>query len=97
MRPAVWLSDRLAAQCSHANEHQVCLEWIVRPCATGRQKEKRADPVKYGVVRWRCVTRHQEVVWRRSRGDQCRAPFEGTRLFLCERTATTSRAVAPGD
>jgi transposase len=30
MRPAVWLSDRLAAQCNHADEHQVCLAHLIR-------------------------------------------------------------------
>jgi transposase len=29
-RPKVWLSDRLAAQCNHANEHQVCLAHLIR-------------------------------------------------------------------
>src|SRR5215470_3953828 len=30
MRPEVWLSDRLAAQCNHADEHQVCLAHLIR-------------------------------------------------------------------
>src|SRR5215831_8729869 len=30
MRPKVWLSDRLAAQCNHADEHQVCLAHLIR-------------------------------------------------------------------
>ena len=30
MRPGVWLSDRLAAQCNHADEHQVCLAHLIR-------------------------------------------------------------------
>jgi transposase len=29
-RPQVWLSDRLAAQCNHADEHQVCLAHLIR-------------------------------------------------------------------
>jgi transposase len=29
-KPKVWLSDRLAAQCNHANEHQVCLAHLIR-------------------------------------------------------------------
>ena len=29
-RPEVWLSDRLAAQCNHAEEHQVCLAHLIR-------------------------------------------------------------------
>jgi len=28
--PQVWLSDRLAAQCNHADEHQVCLAHLIR-------------------------------------------------------------------
>jgi transposase len=30
LRPTVWLSDRLAAQCNHANEHQFCLAHLIR-------------------------------------------------------------------
>src|SRR5262245_2234316 len=30
MRLEVWLSDRLAAQCNHADEHQVCLAHLIR-------------------------------------------------------------------
>jgi transposase len=29
-RPKVWLSDRLPAQCNHADEHQVCLAHLIR-------------------------------------------------------------------
>ena len=29
-KPEVWLSDRLAAQCNHADEHQVCLAHLIR-------------------------------------------------------------------
>jgi transposase len=29
-KPKVWLSDRLAAQCNHADEHQVCLAHLIR-------------------------------------------------------------------
>src|SRR5215470_18629096 len=29
-KPKVWLSDRLAAQCNHAHEHQVCLAHLIR-------------------------------------------------------------------
>ena len=29
-RPDVWLSDRLAAQCGHAEAHQVCLAHLIR-------------------------------------------------------------------
>jgi len=29
-KPKVWLSDRLAAQCNHALEHQVCLAHLIR-------------------------------------------------------------------
>ena len=29
-RPKVWLSDRLAAQCGHAEAHQVCLAHLIR-------------------------------------------------------------------
>ena len=29
-RPKVWLSDRLAAQCGHAQAHQVCLAHLIR-------------------------------------------------------------------
>ena len=29
-RPKVWLSDRLAAQCGHADAHQVCLAHLIR-------------------------------------------------------------------
>ena len=30
MRPEVWLSDRLAAQCNHADAHQFCLAHLIR-------------------------------------------------------------------
>jgi transposase len=30
MRPDVWLSDRLAAQCNHADAHQFCLAHLIR-------------------------------------------------------------------
>ena len=30
IRPEVWLSDRLAAQCNHADEQQVCLAHLIR-------------------------------------------------------------------
>jgi transposase len=29
-RPEVWISDRLAAQCNHAEQHQVCLSHLIR-------------------------------------------------------------------
>jgi len=29
-KPKVWLSDRLAAQCNHADEHQVCFAHLIR-------------------------------------------------------------------
>ena len=29
-KPKVWLSDRLAAQCNHAEAHQVCLAHLIR-------------------------------------------------------------------
>ena len=29
-KPKVWLSDRLAAQCNHADAHQVCLAHLIR-------------------------------------------------------------------
>lgn len=29
-RPKVWISDRLAAQCKHADAHQVCLAHLIR-------------------------------------------------------------------
>jgi transposase len=29
-RPEVWLSDRLPAQCNHADQHQVCLAHLIR-------------------------------------------------------------------
>ena len=29
-RPKVWLSDRLPAQCNHADQHQVCLAHLIR-------------------------------------------------------------------
>jgi transposase len=29
-KPEVWISDRLAAQCNHADEHQVCLAHLTR-------------------------------------------------------------------
>jgi transposase len=29
-RPTVWISDRLAAQCGHAEHHQVCLAHLIR-------------------------------------------------------------------
>jgi len=29
-RPTVWISDRLAAQCGHAEHHQVCLAYLIR-------------------------------------------------------------------
>ena len=29
-RPKVWISDRLAAQCGHAEQHQVCLAHLIR-------------------------------------------------------------------
>ena len=30
VRPAVWVSDRLAAQCTHADAHQFCLAHLIR-------------------------------------------------------------------
>lgn len=30
LRPTVWLSDRLAAQCNHADAHQFCLAHLIR-------------------------------------------------------------------
>jgi transposase len=29
-RPKVWISDRLAAQCNHAEAHQICLSHLIR-------------------------------------------------------------------
>ena len=29
-RPKVWISDRLAAQCGHVEQHQVCLAHLIR-------------------------------------------------------------------
>ena len=30
VRPKVWISDRLAAQCKHAEAHQFCLAHLIR-------------------------------------------------------------------
>ena len=30
MKPQIWLSDRLAAQLGHAEEHQFCLAHLIR-------------------------------------------------------------------
>src|SRR5262249_32310868 len=34
-KPDVWLSDRLPAQCNHADEHQVCLAHLIREAKYG--------------------------------------------------------------
>src|SRR6266436_4317582 len=41
-RPKVWLSDRLPAQCTHAEARQFCLAHLIRDCAV-RDRSRRHD------------------------------------------------------
>jgi transposase len=55
LRPKVWLSDRLAAQCKHGETHQFCLAHLIRdalvtpsmpgiPCSPRHSKSSYSEP-----------------------------------------------------